>query len=350
MLAESHSFLCAERESATGQTRHGERVGSSAMDVCLVEVPFHAGDDGHPSSRGPRWLLEVGAVDVFAERGVAVTVERAGRRAAFRDTASSASEVNRQLAIVVRSAVANAQLPVVLAGSCNACLGVLAGFEHQRCGAVWLDAHADFNTPDSTASGFFAGMSAAIISGHCYRGYWAQIGDNTPLAEDTIAMFGVRDLSPDAERKRLERSAIRVVEWRGGEPVRDVHAPLDDLAQRVREIYLHVDFDAFGPELAPGIADEPVPGGLTLEQAETLIRATAERFRIRAATLATFARPRPRRENAASRARPDRAPRRLRMQHSARPPEPMSRLHGVHSKEFEVVITQQPRPEQFTSS
>jgi arginase len=259
------------------------------VDVCLVEVPFHAGDDGHPSSRGPQRLLEAGAAELFAERGVAVTVERAGRETAFADTASSSAQVNRQLAAIVRRAIGDAQLPVVLAGSCNACLGVLAGFEHARCGAVWLDAHADFNTPESSASGFFAGMSSAIISGHCYRRYWAQIGDSTPLAEDTIAMFGVRDLSPEAERERLQRSAIRVVAWDDGHPDRDILVTLDDLAGRVREVYLHVDFDAFTPEFAPGIADEPVPGGLSIEQAETIIGATADRFRIRAATLATYA-------------------------------------------------------------
>jgi arginase len=259
------------------------------MDVCLIEVPFHAGDCGHPSSRGPRRLLEAGAAELFVQRGVAAKVEGAGREAAFRDTASSSAEVNRQLAAIVRGAVAGGQLPIVLAGSCNASLGVLAGFAHERCGAVWLDAHADFNTPDSTASGFFAGMSMAIIGGHCYRSYWAQIGDNTPLAEDTIALFGVRDLAPRAERERLERSAIQVVEWRNGQPGRGILATLDDLAWRVREVYLHVDFDAFAPELAPGVADEPVAGGLALEQAETIIRATAERFSIRAVTLATYA-------------------------------------------------------------
>jgi arginase len=259
------------------------------MDVCLVAVPYHAGDDGHPSSRGAERLIRAGAAERFAERGLAVSVERAGRTSAFRDTASSSAEVNRQLAAIVRRAVASARLPVVLAGSCNACLGVLAGFEHARCGAVWLDAHADFNTPDSTESGFFAGMSAAVIAGHCYREYWAQIGDSTPLAEDAIAMFGVRDLSPEAEHERLERSALQVVEWSDGRPARDIVATLDDLARRVDEIYLHVDFDAFAPELAPGTADLPVPGGITLEQAETIIRATADRFRIRAATLATYA-------------------------------------------------------------
>ena len=258
------------------------------MDVCLVEVPFHAGDDGHPASRGPRRLLETGVAELFAERGVSVTVEQAGREAAFRDTASSAAEVNRQVAGLVRRAVADGRLPVVLAGSCNACLGVLAGFEHGRCGAVWLDAHADFNTPDSTSSGFFAGMSAAIITGHCYRDYWAGIGDNTPLAEDTIAMFGVRDLSPQAERERLQHSDIQVVGWQDGQPDQDIVAVFDQLARRVREVYLHIDFDAFAPELAPGIADEPVRGGLTLAQAETIIGATAKRFRIRAVTLATY--------------------------------------------------------------
>jgi arginase family enzyme len=80
-----------------------------------------------------------------------------------------------------------------------------------------------------------------------------------------------------------------VVEWHDGQPARDIVTTLDHLARRVRDIYLHVDFDAFAPELAPGIADQPIPGGLTLEQAETLVRATADRFRIRAATLATYA-------------------------------------------------------------
>jgi arginase len=258
------------------------------VDVCVVQVPFHAGDDGHPSSRGPQRLIEAGAAELFADRGVAVTVERAGRETPFRDTASSSAEVNRQVAELVSGAVASGRLPIVLAGSCNACLGVLAGFDHARSGAVWLDAHADFNTPDSTSSGFFAGMSAAVITGHCYRHYWEQIGDNTPLAEDAIAMFGVRNLSPPAERERLQNSAIRAVHWRDGQPDRDILTTLGELARRVREVYLHIDFDAFAPELAPGIADEPTPGGLTLEQAETIIRATGERFRIQAATLATY--------------------------------------------------------------
>jgi arginase len=187
-----------------------------------------------------------------------------------------------------RAALDADQFPIVLAGSCVTCHGVLGGFDHTTCGAVWLDAHADFNTPDTSQSGFFPGMSLAVATGHCFRDYWELIGDSTPLSEDAVAMFGVRDIGPDAERERLERSPIHVVEWRNEKPQDDVNAVLDRLATRVSDVYLHIDFDCFAPDVAPGVADEPVPGGLKFEDAEAIVRATAARFRIKAATLATY--------------------------------------------------------------
>jgi arginase len=258
------------------------------VDVGLIKVPYHAGDERLGSSEGPERLLEAGAEELLRARGVGVSVESVERGAAFRDTATSAARVNKKLAEVVARTVDAERLPVVLAGSCNSAMGVLAGFEHSRCGAVWLDAHADFNTPESTTSGFFPGMSVAVITGHCFRNYWAQIGDNTPLKEEAVAMFGVRDLSPDAERERLKRSAIRVVCWQDGKPQSNVLGALDELAGHVEEVYLHVDFDGFSPQVAPGVVDETPSGGLSVEDGEMIIRAAARRFRIRAATLATY--------------------------------------------------------------
>jgi arginase len=259
-----------------------------SRSINLIQVPYHAGDDRHGSSQGPRGLIDAGAVDLLRGLGFPVTVDCVDRGAPFRDTASSAAAVNKQLAAAVARANENGALPLVLASSCNSSLGVLAGFDHSDCGAVWIDAHADFNTPESSASGFFPGMSLAVVTGHCYRNYWRQTGDNTPLDEESIALFGVRDVSPEAERERLERSAINVVPWLEGKPVRDVCEALDSVARQVGEIYLHVDFDGFAPEVAPGIVDEPAPGGLTREQAEEIIRAAAARFHISAVTFATY--------------------------------------------------------------
>jgi arginase len=225
---------------------------------------------------------------LLTSQGHRVTVECADRGGSFRDTASSSAAVNKDVASKVRAAIAIGQFPVVIAGSCVTCQGVLAGFKHDRCGAVWLDAHGDFNTPETAVSGFFPGMSLSVVTGHCYRNYWAQIGESIPVAEDAIVMFGVRDLSPESERERIEDSAIQVVEWRDGKPQGDVLAPLDTLTRRVQEVYLHIDLDAFAPEIAPGIVDKPVPGGLSLEDAKGIVRTTAERFHIKAATMATY--------------------------------------------------------------
>jgi arginase len=259
-----------------------------ADGIFLIQVPYHAGDDRHGSSEGPARLVDAGAAELLRSRGFAVTLEHVDRGAPFRDTASSAAAVNKQLAAVVARAQAIGALPIVLTGSCNSCQGVLAGFDHSRCGAVWIDAHADFNTPESAASGFFPGMSLAVVTGHCYRNYWAQIGDATPLAEEAVVMLGVRDLYPEAERERLEQSAMAVVPWRDGKPGGDVDAVLDRLVERVADVYLHIDFDGFAPEVAPGIVDEPASGGLSGEDAERIIRRTADRFRLQAVTLATY--------------------------------------------------------------
>jgi arginase len=255
------------------------------VNVSLIQVPYHAGDDRHGSSEGPR---QAGVAELLRAQGHNVSVRSVERGGPFRDTASSSAAVNKQVADAVRAAIAADDLPLVIAGSCVTCQGVLAGFDHDRCGIVWIDAHADFNTPDTAASGFFPGMSLAVITGHCYRDYWAQIGDSTPVAEERIVIFGVRELWPDAERDRLERSEITAVGWHDGVPQGDVRTALAQLAAQTKEIYLHIDFDGFAPEVAPGVVDEPVPGGLSVEDAETIIRGTAERFSIRAATFATY--------------------------------------------------------------
>jgi arginase len=256
-------------------------------ELCLVQVPYTIGDERHPASDGPMRLADAAGV-ALAARGVAATAERVERGAPFADSASASLAVNKAVARVVGTALASGQLPIVLAGSCDVAMGVLAGFDHSRCGVVWIDAHADFNTPESTVSGFFPGMSAAVVAGHCYRSFWAQIGESTPVPEAAMVMLGVRDLSPEAERERLERSAIRVVAWRDGKPQADLPRALEELRTRVGDVYLHVDLDAFDPDVAPGVVDAPVAGGFSREDAEDVLRAVADRFRIRAVAVTTY--------------------------------------------------------------
>src|SRR6266516_1294249 len=113
------------------------------MNVRLIQVPYHAGDDRHPSSAGPARFVEGGAADVLAAQGHGVTVDLVDRGGPFRDTASSSAAVNKQVAMKVRAALQVSQIPVVVAGPCVTGQGVLAGFDPSDCEAVWLDTHAD---------------------------------------------------------------------------------------------------------------------------------------------------------------------------------------------------------------
>jgi arginase family enzyme len=79
-----------------------------------------------------------------------------------------------------------------------------------------------------------------------------------------------------------------VVPWVDGAPARDPEEALDAVAERVDAVYLHVDLDALDPGTAPGVVDEPAPGGLSLGQAEDIVRGTCARFDVLAATIATF--------------------------------------------------------------
>lgn len=257
------------------------------MAVRLIHVPYMVGSEYHSASAVPERYRQAGVERLLAGHGVAITETTIERDVPFRDSTQASAVVNHQVAAAVRDAHAAGQLPLVIGSSCEVSLGVLAGFDHTRCGVIWLDAHADFNTPDTTISGFFPGMALALVAGGSYQGLWSRIGESAPVPEENVLLLGVRDLDP-AEKERLDRSAIRVIRWQDGQPQGDVMAALDALAARVSEVYLHIDHDVYDLAEAPHSVDFPAPGGLSLAAMETIIRAVADRFRVRAAALTAF--------------------------------------------------------------
>lgn len=252
---------------------------SRQMEISLLEVPYDLGADGQGAARAAASLARASASTLGS------SVERIARIAPFRDTGSASLAVNRELAKAVRNAVAAERVPVVLAGSCDVSLGVVGGLDHATCGIVWFDAHGDFNTPDTTVTGFFGGMPLAVLTGHCYANLWSQVGDSRPVAEDAVLLVGARELDP-LERQFLERTRVSVCGCQGGQPAPVFNVMLTNLAQRVAQVYLHFDLDVLDPEGAPGL-DLPVPGGLSIEGASRAIRAIAGLFNIRAAAIAT---------------------------------------------------------------
>jgi arginase len=167
-------------------------------------------------------------------------------------------ELATALAEAVRATRAAGRFPLVLAGNCGAALGVCAGLGSD-VGVVWADAHADFNTPETTVGGFLDGMALATLTGHCWKNMTARIPGFTPIPADRVWLLGARDVDP-LEAEALALSAIR----------RASAESIDDsLAEQIgRQFggstlrYLHLDLDVLDPSTgrANGYA---APGGVS---------------------------------------------------------------------------------------
>ena len=193
--------------------------------------------------------------------------------------------VNRTVAKHVRTAVDTGKLPLVISGNCNAALGTLAGISGEPVGVIWLDAHGDFNTPETTATAVFDGMPLAIAAGHGWRTLAASIPGFRPVAPERILHLGARDLdAPELRAMRASGLEMVIADSFGQNELR---AALQRLHSRVPRIYLHFDVDVIARE--EGWANEySPPGGISSAQVGETLCLIASTFRIAALGIASY--------------------------------------------------------------
>jgi len=161
----------------------------------------------------------------------------------------------------VRRARAERRFPLVLAGNCNSALGTVAGMGARSTGVVWFDAHGDFNTPETSPSGFLDGMSLAALTGRCNVEAAARIPHFEAVSEDAVALVGARELDDD-ERTMLDGSGVRVVTV-GAAMSEAVAAAVEGWPDSALEAYVHVDLDVLDSSEAR-VNEYASAGGLTL--------------------------------------------------------------------------------------
>jgi arginase len=164
----------------------------------------------------------------------------------------------------VRESINDNRLPILFAGGCISTVGSLAAIGTDSTALIWFDAHADFNTPETTVSGFIDGMPVAMITGRCWRNLTMSIPVFRPMCEKDVVLIGTRDLDPE-ERTSLERSEISCL---SSESIRKkgVQACLSERLARLPErVYLHVDLDVL--DRAEACVNEySSTGGLTVSE------------------------------------------------------------------------------------
>ena len=164
----------------------------------------------------------------------------------------------------VDDALSGGNLPLLLAPECSIALTTLPTALRHRPEAkvLWLDAHGDYNTPETSPSGYLGGMA---LAGAC--GEW-DTGLAEPVPPERVLLAGVRELDAE-ERALLERSDVTVVGASAHETLVAAKNALDGAPG-----YVHLDLDVLDPEVFP--AQFPAPGGLAPDKLYDLLEAVME--------------------------------------------------------------------------
>lgn len=234
----------------------------SERSLEAIVVPYDVERDDTGAARGPRELLARGFLDALRNAGWKVHETEVWSRREGGSKLEVVAELGRSIARAVASARSRNRFPLVLSGGCLSAVGVVTGIERlgRDLGIVWLDAHGDFNTPESTPSGYWDGMALAAVCGRSLPEVFKAI-ELRPVHFRNVVHLAGRDFDPP-EVEDFERLNVAVV------PPEAICR--EETLQEIRrvtaskELYLHIDLDGIDPADAPAVSF-PVPGGPSLE-------------------------------------------------------------------------------------
>jgi arginase len=254
------------------------------MDIQLLAVPYDSGNHRARMGAGPEALLDAGLERALRNNGHSVHTRIAELApGSWRAEIQTSFELMRMLSVAVREALASGRLPIILAGNCNTAVGTLAGLG-PGVGVTWFDAHGDFNTPETTTSGFLDGTAVAIITGRCWKQLTVTIPGFQPVEEEHVCLIGTRDVD-SLEARLLADSSIDVIE---PNKIRsDLQRTLNSIGQHVERMYVHIDLDVLDAQVASANSFA-VSGGLTIEDVEYALSEVARQFRIAGITLSAY--------------------------------------------------------------
>jgi arginase len=255
--------------------------------VDLIAVPYDSGMRDARMGRGPGHLLELGLANRLSALGADVALRLVEPPPGVYPTEiRMALELQRAVAGAVSESLARASFPLVLSGNCSVSVGVSAALTATR-GAppavCWFDAHADFNTPESTIGGFLDGMALSMLTGHCWRELAAQVPGFAPVPEAQVLLIGTRDVDP-LEKDLLDASRVRVSAHADA-----IAANVDAVVSSAcaRDVYLHLDLDVLDP--GEGRANSyAAAGGLSRAGLLAAIDDIASHGLLRAASLTAY--------------------------------------------------------------
>lgn len=262
------SLLCLAMMVAIPLPGHAQKYTGpdGKLRIALAKQPFSP----NGTSRGPTTMAEGGIQDILTDLGAVVRVAESGLTPEEDTEYGGWKRLGMALghyADIVEENERDGWFTVGLLATCPSMPGLVAGLQHSgptpepiRIGMFWLDAHPDFNTPETTRSGSLGGMPVAVATGRALHGIRRDAGLEPPLADQYVVMGGVR-LTDPLEQHLLDTSGIEQVSVDNLRTSSEaVFEQLDRLARVTDRIYVHIDMDVLDPSEVPGHGNQ-VPDG-----------------------------------------------------------------------------------------
>ena len=262
------------------------------MNIHLFLLPYDSGKRGERMGAGPRYWLENGLVEFLQARGHSVFTKMIEVETAFPTEIQTSFDLYHQLATNIQQDCAEGGFPLVLSGNCGAAIGGITGLSGlipRDLGVAWLDAHGDFNTPDTTSSGFLDGMGLATAAGLSWKNLTRTLPSFRPVKTGQILHIGGRDFDPLEELLMVEHNITRV----DARNVREnglqarLQPAIQTLEPLVKDLYLHFDVDVLDPVETPA-NHFPAPGGLFPDEVIETTGMLRDHFTIRGMGIASF--------------------------------------------------------------
>src|SRR5688572_25113820 len=259
------------------------KAGNGKLRVALAQQPL--GPNG--PSKGPDTMAAGGIQKMLADLGATVRVEKAQLTALEETEYGGWKKLGLSLghfADLVAKNERDGYFTVGLLATCPSMPGMVAGLQRSgatieplRVGMLWLDAHPDFNTPETTRSGSLGGMPVAVATGRALHVMRRDAKLDPPMSDLNIVMGGVR-LTDPLEQRLLDDSRIEqlsVDDLRTMTPA--VWQQLDRLNRISDKLYIHIDMDVLDPPEVMAHGNK-VPNGPTSHQLARLFEEIFKRY------------------------------------------------------------------------
>jgi arginase len=267
-----------------------------AMSIAIIGAPLDMGSDRRGVDMGPSALRVANLNGKLAALGCEVTdlgnvrVEQREATPQGRHDAKYLPQIAaacERVAGAVWHALSEGKTPLVLGGDHSIAVGTVSGLARhlretgRKAGIVWVDAHTDMNTPETSPSGNVHGMPLACLIGEGPEELTGMLGFTPKVDARNVALVGIRDVDA-LEAKIVKESGVtcftmREIDERG---MRTVMSEALEIANRGTDgFHLSLDLDCVDPAYAPGVGT-PVSGGMTYREAHLAMEMVADTGRM----------------------------------------------------------------------